>query len=281
MRFAKMHGIGNDFIVIDETEMKRDSKYRGADHYRGLSHALFPKDYCRRRFSIGADGVLYIVPPKNKAADFDFIMEIRNPDGSRAETCVNGLRCAALYWHLIKGKPKKMKIYTTAGIVDAEIFGVANGNGRVKITLEHPAVIKGKATIEIDGKKYEYAEVDVGNPHAVIFMESSVDEFPVEEIGHKISYHKNFPNGTNTEFVNVISDTRLKMRVHERGACETQACGSGSIAIVKAAAENGVVKRDSAIEVEQPGGTLKIKLGDKIELEGEAEIVFVGELNVV
>ncbi len=279
MKFVKMHGIGNDFIIIDETEKKGDSKYRGADHYRSLSHELFPKNYCRRRFSIGADGVLYIVPSKIK--DADFIMEIRNPDGSRAETCVNGLRCAALYWYLIKGKPRKMKIYTVAGIVDAEVFGTAKGNGRVKITLKHPVVIKGKSTIEVDGKKFEYTEVDVGNPHAVIFLKEPVDEFPLEEIGHKISYHKNFPNGTNTEFVNLISETKVKMRVHERGACETQACGSGSIAIVKAGVENGVLKKDSVIEVEQPGGTLKIKIGDKIELEGEAEIAFEGDSSVV
>jgi diaminopimelate epimerase len=267
--FSKMHGLGNDFIVINELkkELVKDK-------------AGFAKKFCSRHFGIGADGMLFLC--KSKHADFR--MRIFNSDGSEAENCVNGLRCVALQKFLLdKKKKKKYSIETLAGLVNTKIATFKNKNALVEIEFLGKKEFKGKFFIEVEGQAFEYHSVDVGNPHAVIFLKEPVESFPVEQIGHKIEYSAKFaPARTNTEFVNLISPTEVKMRVHERGACETQACGSGSIATIIAGIKAGSLKSEKWVSVHQPGGILQINFdgNQKLLLRGNAEIVFAGKLGV-
>ncbi len=264
--FSKIHGLGNDFIVINELK-KEIVKEKAA----------FAKRYCERHFGIGADGVLFLC----KSEKADFRMRIFNSDGSEAENCVNGLRCAALQKFLLdKKKKNNYSIETLAGLVNAKIVSFEKKLALVEIKFLGKKEFKGKFYLELDGQSFEYFFVDVGNPHAVFFLKEPVDSFPLEQVGHKIEYHKMFaPARTNAEFVNVISPTEVKMRVHERGACETQSCGSGSIAIVIAGVNAGVLDKKKWVSVRQPGGTLEINFGEKnLFLRGSAEIVFSGTL---
>ena len=265
--FSKIHGLGNDFIVVNELcgeEVPENEK------------ASFAKKHCSRRFSIGADGVLFL-QTSEKAG---FKMRTFNADGSEAETCVNGLRCAALEKTLM-GKRKRLghSIETLQGIANTVVSLNGKHSAEVEIEFLGKARYIEKNSLEIDGREYGYHFVDVGNPHAVVFLEEDVSGFPVEEVGHKFEYSERFvPARTNTEFVNIVSRTRVKMRVHERGACETQACGSGSIAAVIAGAENNLLEKGSWVKVEQPGGVLGVNYGEKLLLKGAAEKVFEGEV---
>jgi diaminopimelate epimerase len=265
--FSKIHGLGNDFVVINELQREAIKK-----------KSEFAKKYCCVHTGIGADGVLFLC--KSKVADFK--MSIFNADGSEAENCVNGLRCVALQKFLLDGKKKKnYSIETLAGLVNAKIVSFKNNIAQVDIEFLGKKQFLGKFFVEVDGKAFEYYSVNVGNPHAVVFLKDSVENFDVEGIGHKISYHKQFePAYTNTEFVNLVSPTKVKMRVHERGACETQACGSGSIAIVIAGIRAGILEEKKWVSVSQPGGTIEINFDgkEKLLLRGAAEIVFTGRL---
>ncbi len=266
INFSKIHGLGNDFIVINE--LKKEIV---------KGKAAFAKRYCDRHSGVGADGVLFL----SKSNIADLHMRIFNSDGSEAENCVNGLRCTALQKFLLgKKKKKKFSIETLAGLVNAKIVSFKKNLALVEIEFLGRKQFKGKFYIDLEGKAFEYYSVDVGNPHAVVFLKDSVEDFPVEALGHKFEYHKQFaPARTNTEFVNVVSPTDVKMRVHERGACETQACGSGSIAIVIAGIKAGLLDSGKWVKVQQPGGTLEIHFsGEKLFLRGNAEIVFEGKL---
>ncbi len=267
IEFSKIHGLGNDFIVINEMEKTIVPQEKKAD---------FAKKFCGRKFSAGADGVLFI--QKSKKADFK--MQIINSDGSEAKNCVNGLRCVALEKFLIDGmKNKKYLIETLQGIVEAQIISFAKNRAIVQIELLTVPRFLEKDSIEVNGKKFDYCFVDVGNPHAVIFFKENLESFGVEAIGHKIEFHSRFaPDRTNTEFVNVVNSSSVKMRVHERGACETMACGSGSIAVVVAGVHEGFLEKGKWVSIQQPGGILRINFGEKLFLQGEAEKVFAGKL---
>ncbi|MFH1256856.1 MAG: diaminopimelate epimerase [Candidatus Diapherotrites archaeon] len=267
--FSKIHGIGNDFIVIDE---------QAKELVPEKNKAAFAKKFCNRRFSIGADGVLFMVSSKKA----DFRMRLFNADGSEAENCVNGLRCVALEKFLLEGKKKKdFLIETIAGLVNAKVvsFQGRENKAEVEIQVLGKAEAGAKAVISVEGKSFEFWPVDVGNPHAVIFLKEKVEGFPVERFGHAMEFSEKFaPKRVNAEFVNVLSPSNVKMRVHERGACETQACGSGSIAIVLAGISEGVLEKGKWVSVEQPGGTLQIKVDKGVLLKGSAEKVFEGSL---
>lgn len=263
--FSKIHGLGNDFIVINELE-KAVVKNKPD----------FAKKYCKPKFFVGADGVLFLQSSKKA----DFKMQIINSDGSEAENCVNGLRCVALEKFLLEGKKrKKFSIETLQGIVNAEIVSFSENKAVVQIEILSKPNFVERNWLEIDGRRFDYAFVNVGNPHVVIFLRENVENFPVEQIGHKIEYHPQFsPSRTNAEFVNVLNSTAVNMRVHERGACETMACGSGSIAIAVAGVHDGFLEKNSWISVKQPGGILKIFFGEKLLLQGEAEKVFAAKI---
>lgn len=264
--FSKIHGLGNDFIVINEMqkEIVKDK-------------SSFAKQSCNRHFSVGADGVLFLC----KSGKADFRMRIFNSDGSEAENCVNGLRCVALQKFLLdKKKKKNYSIETLAGPVKARIVSFKKSIALVEIGFLGKKEFKGKFYLDVEGQAFEYYFVDVGNPHAVIFLKDSVETFAVEAIGHKIEYHPQFaPSRTNAEFVNVVSPTQVRMRVHERGACETKACGSGSIATVIAGVNAGLLEAGKWVAVKQPGGALEINFdSSQLLLRGNAEKVFEGKL---
>ncbi len=264
--FSKIHGLGNDFLVINELE--REVVKNKAD---------FAKKFCSRHTSVGADGILFLC----KSDKTDFKMRIFNSDGSEAENCVNGLRCVALQKYIFDGKQNESySIEALAGMVNAKISSFENGLAVVEIEFLGKREFKGKDSIDVSGKKFDYFFVDVGNPHAVIFTGEKVGSFPVEEVGHKIEYSEKFASArTNTEFVNIVSKAEVNMRVHERGACETMACGSGSIAIVIAGTEAGLLEKDSWVKVNQPGGTIEVRVeSERILLKANAEKVFEGKV---
>jgi len=269
MKFSKIHGLGNDFIVLDETEcelFKNDSE-----------RTEFTKKYCDRKFGVGADGVLFM----RKSSNNDFRMQIINSDGSEAENCVNGLRCVSMQ-RFLSTKEKEFSIETLAGAVNSKIL---NGDEK-KVLVELKVLGKQdfieKDEIKIDDFQNKFCRIDMGNPHAVFFIKEKVSDFDLKKVGPKIEFHEKFqPNKTNAEFVNVITDTQVNYRVHERGVGETLSCGSGSLAIVVAGVKEGLLKKDEWIKVEQPAGILEINYGNSLILRGPAEKIFEGNLNVV
>ena len=265
-----MHGLGNDFVVVNELQLEAVAE---------KDKASFAKKFCKRHFGIGADGVLFLCKAALEKADFR--MRIFNADGSEAETCVNGLRCVAFEKFLIDGRKKPFyRIETALGVAQAKVFPGKENNAKVELLLLGRKEFGKSKKITINGKGFEYYPVDVGNPHAVVFLKEPVGSFPVEEIGHAFEFHKAFrPHRTNTEFVNVVSPVKVKMRVHERGACETMACGSGSIAIVIAGVNAGFLHKGKWVSVEQPGGTLEIMAGKEVFLRGPAQKVFQGKID--
>ena len=269
VKFSKIHGLGNDFIVLNELKagVLPDDLKPG-----------FSKAFSRRKFGVGSDGVLVLEPSKKA----DFRMMVFNADGGRAEECFNGLRCVSLEFFLATGK-KEFSIETDTKTVKARIISFDKAENLAIVQTEFFGDMKVEengSEIEIDGEKFSYNFVNVGNPHAVIFTQTPVEKIDLERIGHKIEYHGNFaPGRTNTEFVNIVSDRHVRMRVHERGDCETLACGSGSVAIVLAGIASGKLKADDWIIVSNPGGDLKIRKDGNVLVQGPAQKIFEGELD--
>lgn len=266
VEFLKMHGLGNDFLVVDERK-KEKIEYK----------SNFAKRVCERRHAVGADGVLFLERSKDKDAK----MRIFNSDGSEAETCINGLRCSAFALCVIdESKNNRINLETLAGPVKTYVEKLNDNLANVEIEVLGERRYLGEDSIVIDGQRYVYHFVDMGNPHAVIFLDNPVEDFPVEKVGHKIEYYDKFkPNRINVEFVNRINEGRLKMRVHERGSCETNSCGSGAFASVIAACESNLLQKDSWITVEQRGGELQVLYGKEMRLRGPVEISFKGVLS--
>ncbi len=271
LEFTKMQGLGNDFIVIDSRWKKLKNIPRLV---RRFSH---------RRFGIGFDQAL-ILSSSKKA---DFRMDIYNADGGQVEMCGNGIRCFAKYiWdrHLSGNEP--LRIETVAGIIKPERSG-----RMVRVDMGEP-VLEGKdIPIRKGGDIIDYPLnvldeyflvtcVSMGNPHCVIFTDD-VDAFPVGRFGPLIEKDKFFPNRTNVEFVEVLSRNRLKVRVWERGAGETLACGTGGCATLVAASLKGLTGRKARAHL--PGGDLSIewsKVDNHIYMTGPAEEVFEGVVEV-
>ncbi len=275
MNFIKLQGTGNDFVLIDARRMKRD--------WSALAKAI-----CHRHFGVGADGLLLILPSKKA----DFYMRMFNPDGSEAEACGNGLRCATRYAKdndLAKGA--EIKIETPAGMKIARIKGknsiqVAIGEPILAPT-EIPVIVERKGArdkapvidypLTVSKMKLKVTCVSMGNPHAVCFLDQPVDDFPLAEVGPKVEHHPMFPNRVNFEIVNVIGRKKLKARVWERGAKETLSCGTGACAIAVAARLKKLT--DNPVDIILPGGTLTVDWDGKGEvlLSGPADIVFEGK----
>jgi diaminopimelate epimerase len=272
LKFWKMHGAGNDFIVIDN----RDGKIKENE----LSE--FAKRVCERRFSVGADGLLLVYD--SDVADVR--MRMFNPDGTEAEMCGNGIRCFVkfCYENAITRK-KELKVETLAGIkhtwlsVNGEVKSVKVDLGAPSFERESlPMRGEGKCIgekLKVDGEIYEVTCLSVGNPHCVLFVDD-LEAFPVQEIGLKIETHRMFPKRTNVEFVQVINRGEIRVRVWERGAGETLACGTGACA--SAVASHTLGKTDKEVTVHLLGGDLKILYDRNIFMTGPAVKVFVGEL---
>jgi diaminopimelate epimerase len=273
MKFWKMHGLGNDYVVIDN----RDAKISDAEAAE-LSLKL-----CRRRFSVGADGVLFV----SNSTVADVKMRIFNADGSEAEMCGNGVRCFAKYCYEndIAGK-SELIVETLAGNKRTWLT-VENGVVQsVMVDMGVPALERSKIpmrgegtfvneTLQVNGNAYKATCLSVGNPHCVIFVDS-VDDFPVQLVGSKIENHPFFPKRTNVEFAQILSENEVKVRVWERGCGETLACGTGACATVVAG--NLLGKLGEKVRVHLLGGDLTVEYPERVFLDGAAEKVFEGKL---
>jgi len=250
------------------------------------------KTICQLHFGVGADGLL-IVLNSEKA---DFRMRVFNPDGSEAEACGNGLRCFVRYLvakGLVTGD--NYSIETMAGVREARLIHDGT-NSLIQVGMGKPEfnpknipvavepgkgkmfdIMTGDYTLEMSGKKLLLNFISMGNPHAVCFIDEPVADFPLKNIGPAVEKYKLFPHGVNFEVARVLSRSRIEMRVWERGAGETLACGSGACAVAIAAHLHGLC--DSKVEISLSGGIAEVKWNKKEEafLTGPAETVFSGE----
>ena len=280
MKFTKMHGIANDYIYINCFEERV-----------GDPAALSVKLSDRRR-SVGGDGIILICPSETA----DFKMRIFNADGSEGKMCGNGARCVGKFVY-DKGLTKKTEITleTLSGIktlklhVDAgKVREVTVGMGRASFKAADVPVSYEKADemvyapMLIANQYVNITAVSVGNPHGVIFTDEHVEHLDLEKFGPSFEHNPIFPEGVNTEFVNVIDSKTLSMRVWERGSGETLACGTGACAVVAAAVKIGICKTDEKITVKLRGGDLEIICSKdyEITMTGPAETAFEGEVTL-
>jgi len=262
LEFYKMSASGNDFILIDN---------RGGELYRNHKRITdFVVKVCRRRHSVGADGLILIEESNNA----DFRWRFFNADGSEADMCGNGGRCAARFAFKKGICSEKMAFETGAGVIKAEIDGA-----RVKLQLTTPVDLKLDYSITLEDKEIFINSVNTGVPHAVL-LSDDIDHVPVEELGRVVRYHKAFgEKGTNVDFVKVVDRTNIIVRTYERGVeGETYACGTGAVASGIILKEKGLI--ESPVNVLTKGGeTLKAYVNDEVYLEGDAKIIYVGMLN--
>jgi diaminopimelate epimerase len=273
MKFWKMHGLGNDYIVIDN----RDEKISDAEA------AELALKLCKRRFSVGADGILFV----SNSSSADVKMRIFNADGSEAEMCGNGIRCFAKYYYENNIVRKSELIVETLAGNKRTWLTVENGLVQsVMVDMGVPVLERsripmlGQGTcinedLQVKGEAYKVTCLSVGNPHCVIFVDS-VDDFPVQRVGSEIESHRFFPKRTNVEFTQVLSENEVKVRVWERGCGETLACGTGACATVVAG--NLLKKLGGKVRVHLLGGDLEIEYAERLLLNGSAEKVFEGTL---
>ncbi len=276
MRFTKMHGIGNDFVVVNALTETLDE-----EHLPVLSRKIN-----HRKFGVGGDGLILVLP--SKVADFR--MRMFNPDGSEAEMCGNGIRCFAKYIYDRKLIPEpSVKVETLAGVKLLKLLLRGGKVEAVRVDMGVPRLLRseipmrgddnGKVIsegIKAEGRRFEITAVSMGNPHVVIF-EPSLDNFPVARYGPAIEHHKAFPQRTNIQFVQVCNPGEIILRTWERGAGETLACGTGACAAVVASVLNNKVGR--TVLVHLPGGDLRVEwTGDnRVVMTGPAEEVFEGD----
>jgi diaminopimelate epimerase len=263
--FMKMSGSGNDFILIDHRK-----PFMGEDRMKD-----FVKRVCRRRVSVGADGLIFV--ERSKKADFKW--RFFNADGSEAEMCGNGGRCAARFAYLKKIVGPSLTFETLAGVLSAQVDG-----RKVKLELTKPYGLKLDETLLIEGKEQVISNLNTGVPHAVLFLED-LEELDIVRIGRAIRYHPHFsPNGTNANFVRVENVSQLSIRTYERGVeDETLACGTGAVASALISAFKRLVK--SPVSIKTKGGEVLVvyfeieaKDAKGVFLEGDVHIVYEGEM---
>ncbi len=263
INFTKMMASGNDFVVIDNCQ--KGARLQG---YQSLARSI-----CNRKYGIGADGLLVL--EKSRVADIR--MRIFNPDGSEAQMCGNGARCVALY---VKSK---IKIETKAGVIESEIK-----KDNVKIKLTEPKQIKLDIPIKLNYRKLKVNFINTGVPHTVVFVEG-LEKIEVLGLGRQLRYHQKFsPQGTNVDFVEVLSDKAIKIRTYERGVEEeTLACGTGAVAAALLTSLKINLFRQNKINVQtRSGEILRVyfrKINKKftdVWLEGKARIVYKGVYDV-
>lgn len=266
--FEKLHGLGNDFVVVNNAHLPEDSH---SEYEQELT-----KKICDRNRGIGGDGFIVIDNVKESS---EAIRSWRyyNSDGSIGEMCGNGIRCAAkyIYEHGLSSEESIFKIETLAGDIGIELLD----DELVKVDMGPPRAIEEKLSLSVDGFQFDYTNVSMGNPHAIGFFS---DIEAVKHHGPAIELHKNFPNKTNVEFAQIIDEKTIKLIVWERGCGFTQACGTGACATVVAAILNGYCKKDEDITVQLPGGDLIIRwdsVAETIFMTGKAEMSFLGYYN--
>jgi len=275
MKFWKMHGLGNDYIVIDN----RDGNIP-EDRLSMLAQRL-----CKRRFSVGSDGLLLVYD----SSVADARMRIFNSDGSEAEMCGNGIRCFAKYcYENNMVKKTSMRVETLAGLKNLWLNLEGDDVKTVKVDMGKPILERKKIPVlgegrcidedlRVNNETFKITCISVGNPHCIIFVDD-LDRIPVEKFGPKIENHQLFPNRVNVEFAQVLDESNLRVRVWERGVGETFACGTGACASVVAGKLLG--KTSGRCFVHLLGGDLTIEYKDKILMTGPAGKVYVGELSL-
>lgn len=277
--FTKMHGLGNDFILIDCINQPE---------LINLNYENLSKKLCHRRFGIGADQILLLCLSETA----DFRMKIFNADGGEVEMCGNGIRCFAKYiWDRGFSNKDILAVETLAGIIKPERAGdlVRVDMGKpifepekipVKLLLSNDRIID--YPLQIRDRQFKITCISMGNPHAVIFLDEDISDFPVAVYGPEIEHHHIFPKRSNVEFVNVKSKTELFMKVWERGSGETMACGTGASATGVAAMLKGLT--DRKVTVHLSGGDLIIEWSessDNVYMTGPAEEVFEGRIKIL
>lgn len=277
IEFTKYHGLGNDFILIDN---------------RSSSTPIITPEQavklCDRHFGIGADGVIFALPGENGT---DYTMRIFNSDGSEPEMCGNGIRCLAAFLADLEGDAKKSdqyRIHTLAGVITPQLMS----DGQVKVDMGIPKLLAGEIPttirpanekvinqpLEVAGKTWDVTCVSMGNPHCITFVDD-VAAIPLEAIGPEFEHHPAFPQRINTEFIQVVRPDYVKMRVWERGAGITLACGTGACASLVAGVLTGKCERKATVEL--PGGPLQIEwleIDQRLYMTGPAELVFTGKI---
>lgn len=279
--FTKMHGAGNDFVVLDAT-----------------THPLppleeFSRRLCDRNFGVGADQVLVVRPPRDSATA-DFRMDIYNGDGSQVEMCANGIRAFFKYLRdRQRIENEEIRVETLSGVVRPRWMGA----NQVRVDMGRPILSPAKiptrlgsdegpvlnVPLDIEGTECLVSCVSMGNPHAVIEV-ADVDRAPVTQQGPAIENHVAFPNRVNVEFIHILDRSRIRQRTWERGTGETLACGSGACAVAVTAILRERV--DSVVQIELRGGTLEIEWQRDTDPEasvfmtGPAEEVFEGHFPV-
>lgn len=274
MRFTKMHGLGNDFVVIE------------ADGFDFADCRDLAVRMCDRHFGVGGDGL--IITGRDSVCDI--FMRIINSDGSEPEMCGNGIRCVAKYaWERGLVDKPQFTVRTLAGTILPEVFIEDGKVVRVKVDMGEPILkprnipvlldtdLTGESVLSAAGRDFTFIPVSMGNPHCVIFVEE-LDAVPLAEWGPAIENHPLFPRKTNVEFVEVLGPEEMRMKVWERGAGETLACGTGACATLVAAALTGRTGRQAVIHL--AGGDLFIEWqssSNHVYMTGPATEVFEGE----
>jgi diaminopimelate epimerase len=284
LKFSKMHGLGNDYVMINEyTEeiIPNDKK------------PSLAKKLCRRGFSVGADGVIFVTPATLSGADVRF--RIFNADGSEAEMCGNGIRCFAKFVYensIISGK--KLRVETLGGIKDVQLMLEKGKVTYIKVdmgiatfqTKEVPMKSNWKYFIDkellVDEKPINMTVLSIGNPHAVIFT-TNLSSIVLDDIGPSIENHESFTERINVHFVNIIDKNEIEMITWERGSGATLACGTGATSTVLAGYRRGILEKQVLVHL--PGGELHVTVYQENEelgafLIGNAELVFTGEMKI-
>jgi diaminopimelate epimerase len=274
LRFSKMHGLGNDFVVIDGV---------------GQSVRLTPekiRQIADRNFGVGCDQILLVETPENP--DVDFRYRIFNCDGSEVENCGNGARCFAVFVRERKLTGKSIiKVETAGGLIELRVqqdeqVSVDMGPPRL-LPAQVPFVADAQAatySLEVAGKSYEISAVSMGNPHGVLLVDD-VKTAPVAELGPLIERHTGFPARVNVGFMQIVSRNEINLRVFERGVGETLACGTGACGAVVAGRLRGLL--DQKVKVNLPGGSLQIEWpgeGQPVIMTGPAVTVFHGQIKI-
>ena len=274
MKFTKMHGLGNDFVVIDA--VTQNVRVTGT----------MVRRLANRTLGIGCDQVLVIEPPTE--ADIDFNYRIFNQDGGEVEQCGNGARCLARYVYdrqltgknpiLVKTKNRVMTMHLEANKLVRVDMGIPQLDpAQIPFQAEGPAA---RYDIDVAGETYQVAAVSMGNPHTLLQVDD-VDTAPVETLGPALECHSRFPNRVNVGFMQIVDRNTIKLRVFERGVGETQACGSGACAAAVAAIQQELV--DSSVTVQLSGGDLNIQWQGEnkpLLMTGPAVSVFHGRVRI-
>jgi len=276
MKFAKMQGTGNDFLLVETSDERQD--------WGALAQAM-----CERHYGVGADGLM-LVMPSTKA---DVRMRLFNADGSEAEVSGNGVRCLVKYVierGLARPRDGRLRVEAASGVLAAEVFGEGGRVERVRLSMGAPRFAPREVPVltdveppvidmplEVGGQTLAVTCLSMGNPHAVLFVDSPVAKYPLERLGPKVERHPAFPARVNFGVGRMLGRERMELRVWERGVGETLACGSGSSAAMVAAWLKGLA--GDRVDITQPGGLLTVAWDGRGEvfLTGPAEFVFEGD----